>query len=410
MKILHVTANYSDRGGAERYVLDICAALEQENHEVVVLSSVRQDGLSVPNSKAICLPPSYGLRSTLGSSTRKYRELIENEKPDLIHVHNTQYHINPLTLLTFTRGIPTVKFVHDVRPFCPTGFKVLPRTDSLCARPMGRKCWNRQGCLPFAAENPTLIGSLRRFTLVATELHALRRFDRLIVGSRYMAGELLRNGVDSNKVTVLPNYTTLREPKPEDPPDPPTILCLGQFIRIKGMPQLIESMAHMRPGPWRIKLVGDGPLLDDCMNRVAELNLEDRVQFSPPVPYSHLEQILRSASIVVVPSIAPEAFALVGIEAMACGRPVIAFDAGGIREWCIDGVTGIVVPRGDLIALARAIESLLDDPSRARAIGARGRRLVDTRFRLNDHLKGLLSVYDAAIESRRLSESGRTDH
>jgi len=400
MKILHVTANYSEQGGAERYVLDICAALEREQHEVVILASSEGSTFSVPSRSEFFLPPAYGLHSMLKNSIKKYRRIIRDEQPDVIHVHNTQNHINPLLLLLLAGDVPAVKFVHDVRPFCPTDLKVLPRTDSLCARPMGHKCWNKQGCLPFDPEKPTVTGNLRKFVLVSSELHATRRFDHVIVGSHFMAAELKRNSVDSSKITVLQNYTTLEEPELANLPDLPTIVCLGQFNRIKGMPQLVEALAHIGSSPWHANLVGEGPLLDNCIRRVAELGLGDRVRFTPSVPYSELSSIFREASIVVLPSVIPEAFGLVGIEAMACGRAVVAFDSGGIREWCIDGVTGNVTPRGDVIALANAIRKLISDPPLARKMGIRGRELVDTKFRLSNHYHGLLSVYRAAIESR----------
>ena len=98
---------------------------------------------------------------------------------------------------------------------------------------------------------------------------------------------------------------------------------------------------------------------------------------------SSAEQLARefaNASVVVVPSLWPEPFGIVGIEALAAGRPVIASATGGIGDWLEDGVCGLCVPPGDAGALARALNELLADPERQDAMGAAGKADRRARF------------------------------
>jgi glycosyltransferase involved in cell wall biosynthesis len=111
-----------------------------------------------------------------------------------------------------------------------------------------------------------------------------------------------------------------------------------------------------------------------------------------------LAQELADASIVAIPSLWPEPFGLVGIEALASGRPVVASSTGGICEWLQDGRNGLAVAPGDVGALARALQELLDDPARQRAMGVSGRELVARSFSAERHVQALLGAYRTARE------------
>jgi len=96
-----------------------------------------------------------------------------------------------------------------------------------------------------------------------------------------------------------------------------------------------------------------------------------------------------------VPSLWPEPFGLVGIEALAVGRPVVASATGGILDWLTDGV-GLTVTPGNARELARALDGLLSDPDRQRAMGELGRELVARRFSAERHVQALLGAYRTA--------------
>ena len=109
---------------------------------------------------------------------------------------------------------------------------------------------------------------------------------------------------------------------------------------------------------------------------------------------------------MVVPSIWPEPFGLVGIEALAAGRPVVASATGGIVDWLQDGVNGLAVAPGSPRALASALNELLADPARQQTMGAAGKRMVAERFTPERHVSALLQAYATARATWRERRSG----
>jgi len=100
--------------------------------------------------------------------------------------------------------------------------------------------------------------------------------------------------------------------------------------------------------------------------------------------------------VVVVPSRWPEPFGVVGIEAMAHGRPVVAFGVGGIPDWLADGVGGFIVPPADVATMADRIAAVLAHPTEAEAMALRGRARVLREFSEAAHLAKLLPLYERA--------------
>jgi glycosyltransferase involved in cell wall biosynthesis len=99
------------------------------------------------------------------------------------------------------------------------------------------------------------------------------------------------------------------------------------------------------------------------------------------------------ADLVVYPTIGEEPYGLVPLEAMSCGRPVVAARSGGIAETVVDGETGYVVARGDVDALSERTSLLLENPERARRFGAAGRALVEREFHIGQYVAALIEDY-----------------
>jgi glycosyltransferase involved in cell wall biosynthesis len=102
---------------------------------------------------------------------------------------------------------------------------------------------------------------------------------------------------------------------------------------------------------------------------------------APYLTRSELAEEFRRSYLAVVPGLWDEPFGLVAAEAMAAGRPVVAYATGGLPEIIEDGVSGILVPRGDVRALTESVRSLLKDPERARRLGEGARARVEAKFR-----------------------------
>jgi len=125
------------------------------------------------------------------------------------------------------------------------------------------------------------------------------------------------------------------------------------------------------------------------------------VTFAGWVPHEALEPYYARAAVCVVPSRWPEPFGMVGVEAMARGRPVVGFAVGGIPDWLDDGVTGLLIPEADTAALGVAIAEMLADPARSQTLGRAGVERVRERFQPDRYLDGLMRILgEAAGETR----------
>jgi MMP alpha-(1->4)-mannosyltransferase len=152
------------------------------------------------------------------------------------------------------------------------------------------------------------------------------------------------------------------------------IFACRQLFPRKGIRFLLEAGAQLKPQfpDLKIVLAGDGFERPELAKLAGDLGIGADVTFLGWVPNAELPPYYRAAAVSVIPSL-EEGFGIPAAEAMGCEVPVVASDAGGLPEVVENGVTGLVVPRGDSAALAQAIGSLLADPERRRRMGQAGR-------------------------------------
>ena len=176
-------------------------------------------------------------------------------------------------------------------------------------------------------------------------------------------------------------------------------LAIGRFVEKKGFAHLLDALARAHPDI-TLRLVGDGPLRVDLEARCRARGLCDRVTFAGWRPFDAIADELAKADVLVAPSVTAadgdmEGLPLVIIEAMATGLPVIGSAHSGIPEVVVDGVTGIVVPERDDVALAAALDRMRDGPFR-KLSGAAARTRVEREFDGTRLAAGLCDRYRRA--------------
>jgi glycosyltransferase involved in cell wall biosynthesis len=206
-----------------------------------------------------------------------------------------------------------------------------------------------------------------------------------------------REGFDEAEFEIV-HYGVEGGPDPPAPPGAPRLVLVGRLIPIKGHEVLLEALARARaelPGV-TLELAGDGPLEPELRATVARLGLGEVVTFlgrvAPPAP------VYERAQIVVVPSFG-EGFGMVALEAMERGRAVIASDVGGLPEIVEADKTGLIVPPGDVAALAASIVELAGDPARTAALGGAGRERALAEFAQGRCTERIESLYLAGLET-----------
>lgn len=236
-----------------------------------------------------------------------------------------------------------------------------------------------------------LLGPKRRAHHLLYALGA-RRADGLIAVAPEVKPAILSTmrGVPAGKIVVIPNGVDTRRYRRRNErektrtalglaADERAIAVVATFKEQKGHRFLIEAAAAAAADLPQVRylLIGDGELRADLEQRISAAGLADRFRLlglRPDVP-----ELLAAADLFVLPSLW-EGLPMALVEAMAAGLPVVATEVSGTRGVMVDGETGLLVPPGDAPALTRAITTLLCDPDRAAAMGAAGRRRVETRF------------------------------
>ena len=192
-------------------------------------------------------------------------------------------------------------------------------------------------------------------------------------------------------------------------PGAPRLAIVGRLVPIKGHDVLLRALAAIREElpALSLEVAGDGPLDAELRAAAGSLGLDGVVSFlgrvAPATP------VVERAEIVVVPSHG-EGFGMAALEAMERGRPVIASAVGGLPEIVEDGRTGLLVPSGDVDALAGAILDLARDRARTEVMGAAGRARALSEFsqeRCTDRIEALYRDALAAAGERRLRRSSQ---
>ena len=399
MKILFFNTFSTVHGGAERLLFDTCGELLERSHELSIVFA--NDGRRAPNPE---FWPSrinrYYVPELLVPFTDRYtydrlrkaqayrdtiryvQDIIDLEAPDLIHVH----HFPSVEVFKELRvDVPLIRTIHSYENQCETHLKRLP-DGSICPHPLGKACQKYCG-----------FEKSFRATRIRMESRYMReRFDRLIAVSSFGKDLLITNGFDEDKVTVLPNFTRFPVDTREVP-DENLVLYVGRLTPEKGLLELLEALSRTRTKPKLLVVGKDGILGQSSFQnavdkRIGELGLD--VEFEGWKVGDALRRCYVRAKVVAFGSVWPEPFGLVGIEAMTQGKPVVAYDAGGVRDWLRHEETGFLVPHLDIDRYAARIDQLLQDDELRQVMGRNAQRVAALDFTPETYVTRLLGVYE----------------
>jgi glycosyltransferase involved in cell wall biosynthesis len=199
-----------------------------------------------------------------------------------------------------------------------------------------------------------------------------------LAGMRVVA---IPNGVDTDRFRPGLDGSAVRE-RHGIAPGAPLAVFVGALDRphyFKGLPGLQEAVAWLPQAS--VLVVGDGALRATYERQASELGIADRVHFAGRVSDEELPLHYAAADVTVLPSVTRgEAFGLVLVEAMACGRPVVATSLPGVRTVVRDGVTGLLAEPGSVAELAAKLQELLANRAESARMGAAARKDVEARF------------------------------
>lgn len=401
-------------GGEESHVRTLARALVDRGHDVAVatLAYPGRDALELDGGVRVhrLKAAVQGLPGLFTSPGRQsvpsapdpilavgLRRVVRSERPDLVHAHNW---IAFSYLPVRDKNSPMLLTVHDTSLVCAK--KNLMYRGAVCSGPAPRKCL---GCT--AHHYGLAKGSVTLGGLWGLRPHLFRAISCFVAVSDAVVelNGLARLGL---RHRVIPNFLPddigelgSESHPPRGLPEAPYFLFVGSLSRYKGIAQLLQAYAGLevrdRPPLVLIGYRGSEPL--------SELdNLPAGVVVVQDQPRAAVLAACRGALCGIVPSILPEAFGMVALEAMAFAKPVIASRIGGLPEVVVDGETGILVDPGDVDALAGAMTRVAVDVALARRLGRAGQDRAAT-FSVSQVLPKIEELY--TVEIARHRQGGR---
>lgn len=431
--------NWSSRrvGGAETYLEAVISDLAAAGHAV----SLWHECARPPSRPAMELPPDTPRWDASALGVDAAIEQMRLWKPDVTLTHGV---LDPAMHARVMPVAPAVYFAHTYYGTCISGEKTWKSPSPVpCSRTLGPPCLLHY--YPHRCGGLSPITMIRDYRRQRSALETLREYADLVVASSQMRAEYLAHGFAPDRVHVAPYYVapselgnpaddvTLVDRAPglasgiDDGRTSVELLFIGRMDILKGgefllgaLPRVVESLGARV----RLTLIGDGPARarwEAGAARMREADSRLTIVFAGWLQRPEILEHLRSSHLLVVPSVWPEPFGIVGLEAGTQGVPVVAFDVGGIREWLRDGINGRIASgdRPTTAGLADAIVRTLQPPGQHREMRLSARSLV-REFTATRHVTTLVQVLASAaarasggslniasVSARPLRKSGR---
>lgn len=383
MKILWINEKADFVGGCESYVANTAALLANEGVENILLYSV--EGWTEPS-----FVKNFEQSFPLVEPLRQIKEI----EPDIIYVHR-------LTDKKFMReilqsDIPVVIFYHDHQLFCLREHKYKTISHKTCTKPIGARCYPCLGFVNKIDKFPKL--KFRTHFALSLQQRWHKKAQAFVVASQYMKEHLIAHGYDPSKIIIAPLYSVAYLDKSPQFPQNGKLLFVGQILRGKGIEVLLKAMIRL-PVEISCTFCGGGHQLHKFNKMAKNLGLADRVNFVGRVESVKLEKLYAEAEMVIVPSITPETFGLVGLEAMSFAKPVVAANVGGISMWLQHNENGLLFSSGNSEELAQAIIKLHKEPELRENMGKKGQKILQEKFRPQQHLQKIIQLFHKLVEN-----------
>lgn len=394
--VLNVSQNFHIRGGSDSYFLSLGELLSERGHSVVPFCAKSEKDL--PSEWSQFFPAAANFDSPRPIDVARYhysraakqnlRTLIQSKRFDVAHLH-IYYGKLTASILPVLRNehIPIVQTVHDYKLICPV--YTCSRNGKPCEDCHGQEYWR-------ALANKCNRDSFVRSAISMSESYVSRwlgsvdSVDRFIAVSHFFADKMKVNGIDADKITVIPNFidfsrfTTQTETGRY-------LLYFGRLERSKGIATLIEAMKGLPQIP--LVLAGEGSFFSEAKALAANC---DNIQFVGFKKGDDLYSLVGGAAAAILPAEAYENCPVSILESFALGRPVIGSRIGGIPELIDDGSDGYVFEPGNVDALRESINKLWSQRTDHR-MGNAAREKVERHFSADAHYKRIRSVYEGVL-------------
>lgn len=324
------------------------------------------------------------------SAMNYLRDVIKKINPDIVHCHLiSKYPADVYAALD--SNIPIVQTLHGPNLFCATSWGCL--NGSLpCEMGIGMKCYFR-GCMTFSGTILYNYLNARVWKNLIDKVTLFHCPSRNIMNTALQLG--IRNVVHI-PLGINDIFMNVNRIKPTGDP---TVIFVGSLEKCKGIDILVNAMQIVLKeiSNAKLQIAGKGPMSEQLRCLVSELHLERNVVFLGHISHATLLDEYNKSDLFVLPSVWQEQFGLVGPEAMACGLPCIGSDIGGIREWLMHDVWGMLVPPNNVEHLATAMIKYLSNRELAYNQGLIAQQYARERFNSKIYGNRLLELFEKLL-------------
>ena len=384
-RVLVVHNAYQHAGGEDSVVADEVALLRRKGHDVV---EMRRDNHEITGRgrAGVALETLWSTRTR-----RDTLRLLDEQRPDVVHVHNTFPLVSPsLYWACDEAGVPVVQTLHNFRLACPQAMFL--RDGQVCESCLGTTPWPalRHGCYRGSrAQTAVVVGMLALHRGAGTYR---RKVSRYIALNEFCRAKFVQAGLPAARIAVKPNFADIARDPQARARARDGLLFVGRLSPEKGVDVLAAAWSQCKGGTLRVAGVGPAGAAFAAVGGVSMLGA-----LSPP----QVQAEMRDALALVLPSIWYENFPRTLVEAFGAGLPVIASRIGALAELVEDGVTGLLFEPGDAADLARVLRWARDNPARMAWMGANARDRFDELYTPDNNYARLIEIYRSAADDRR---------
>ncbi len=387
MKVLIVTRNAGREGGVEQYIADVTKLLKACDISVSILHAEGPADARLFDQAFSYKPAWTSGHKASAETLNGLKDVVDRIRPDVVYVHDLD---NGRVISFLASQYPCVKYIHGYKTTCPDGKRLLSNPIATCRYPVSPLCMlraHKRFCMP---RSP--VRAWKSFRRARTDLDSLSEMKAVAVASGFMKDILVRNGIPEKQIYITPYFPQWENREWIPPVDFKKILFVGRLVAAKGILGLVDMMSGL-DASITLDIVGQGPDEEAMKKKVYDLGLQQRVKFRGWLEGQALQEMYNSHSVVVVPSIWPEPFGIIGLEAGIMNRPAIAFDVGGISDWLVNNESGFLIEANRFDKMAEKIQLLVNSPEKIKEMGMKANEVVTKNFSADSHIDKLMELF-----------------
>ncbi len=388
MKILSVHNSYQLPGGEDQVFAQEAELLRAHGHQVF-LYHASNDQVNGANP-LVLLGETIWNRQT----HQELRTLMQRERPNIVHVHNTFPVISPAAYYAANEEqIPVVQTLHNYRTLCPAA--TLFRDGQVCEQ-----------CVPKQIPWPGIVHACYRGSRLATAAAAAmlathnykqtwsKSIAAYIALTDFARNKFIEGGLPADKIIVKPNFL-------QTDPGPGRgkgnyALFVGRLTPEKGISTLLEAWRQIG-NELPLQIAGDGPMAAEVEQAVGEM---EGVTLLKWLPHQEILQRMKEASVLILPSTWYEGFPMILAEAFAVGLPVIASNLGSMLSIVDHQRTGLHFEAGNAAKLVEAVRWYRAHPVEAGFMRGQARLEYQARYTADANYAQMIRIYDAVLSPR----------